>query len=216
MPNKGIARQYGYALTRISLTVAEIASSTWVDGARMPNADQLPGSLASLARRQALELNPNRFGSDFQRLLPVLDRTITTAQQQGRQQAEEVAARRRRQIEQLQGQLRERAAVQDWEAVMAVSEKLAELNPAAGNPDDLASTAREQITRRQQTEEARRYRQIEETQQKRRERDAAQHRRRIEKQEPNRRKSDMSTAWIWVVAAVATTLVTVVGLAFLR
>jgi len=43
-----------------------------VDGARMPHADQLPGSLAPLARRQALELNPNRFGSDFQRLLPVL------------------------------------------------------------------------------------------------------------------------------------------------
>jgi hypothetical protein len=185
-----------------------------VDGALMPREDQLPESLAPLVRRQALELNPNRFGSDFQRLLPVLNRAITAARQQ-RSQAEEVAARRR-QIEQLQMQLRGRAALQDWGAVLAISDELAELDLAAANPDGLASTAREQITRRQQAEEARRYQQTEETQQQLRERDAAQHRQRIEEQNPIRRISNTSIAWIWVVAAVATTLVTIIGLSSLH
>jgi hypothetical protein len=178
-----------------------------VDGARMPREDQLPESLAPLVRRQALELNPSRFGSDFQRLLPVLNRAISAAQQQRRRQAEEVAARRRWQIEQLQRQLRGRAASQDWGAVLAISDELAQLDPAAANPDGLASTAREQITRRQQAEEA---------QQQLRERDAAQHRQRIEEQQPIRRISNTSIAWIWVVAAVATTLATVIGLAALH
>ena len=47
-----------------------------VDGARMPQAAELPDSLAQLAHRQALELSPNRFGSDTGRLLDVLDRTL--------------------------------------------------------------------------------------------------------------------------------------------
>ncbi len=187
-----------------------------VDGALMPHEDQLPESLAPLARRQALELSPNRFGSDFQRLLPVLDRAITAAQQQRRRQAEEAAVQRRRQIEQLQRQLRGRAESHDWGAVLAISGDLAELDPAAANPDGLASTAREQITRRQQAEEAQRYQQTEETQQQHRERDVAQHLQRIEEQNPIRRISNTSIAWIWVVAAVATTLVTVIGLTSLH
>jgi hypothetical protein len=47
-----------------------------VDGARMPRADELPASLAPLARRQALELNPSRFASDTTRLLKVLENTL--------------------------------------------------------------------------------------------------------------------------------------------
>jgi TIR domain len=47
-----------------------------VDGARMPQVAELPDSLAHLAHRQALELSPNRFGSDTARLLEVLDRTL--------------------------------------------------------------------------------------------------------------------------------------------
>ncbi len=46
-----------------------------VDGARMPGADELPESLAKLARRQALELSPSRFDADTQRLLRELDRS---------------------------------------------------------------------------------------------------------------------------------------------
>jgi hypothetical protein len=47
-----------------------------VAGARMPRPDQLPPSLAKLARRQALELSPSRFESDTGRLLKVLERTL--------------------------------------------------------------------------------------------------------------------------------------------
>jgi outer membrane protein assembly factor BamB len=122
-----------------------------VDGARMPGADELPSSLAKLTRRQALELSPNRFDTDIRRLLRVLDRTVADAQEQARQEADR-AARQRRQVEQLQGQVRERAAAQDWDAVVAASEELAGLDPAAADPDGLASAAREQITRRQEAE----------------------------------------------------------------
>ena len=47
-----------------------------VDGARMPDDDDLPPSLASLARRQALELSPGRFEFDTSRILTVLDKTL--------------------------------------------------------------------------------------------------------------------------------------------
>ena len=47
-----------------------------VDGATMPRDDDLPPSLAALARRQALELSPSRFEFDTSRLLRVLDKTL--------------------------------------------------------------------------------------------------------------------------------------------
>jgi hypothetical protein len=47
-----------------------------VDGAVMPDEDQLPPTLAPLAHRQALELSPARFDSDTSRLLRVLDKTL--------------------------------------------------------------------------------------------------------------------------------------------
>jgi len=42
----------------------------------MPRADELPGSLAKLVRRQALELSPARFDFDTGRLLRVLDNAL--------------------------------------------------------------------------------------------------------------------------------------------
>jgi dipeptidyl aminopeptidase/acylaminoacyl peptidase len=48
-----------------------------VDGATMPSSEQLPPSLAKLTRRQALELSPQRFQYDTDRLLRVLDKTIS-------------------------------------------------------------------------------------------------------------------------------------------
>ena len=45
-----------------------------VDGARMPRPDQLPASLAPLARRQAIDLSHSRFSADLTGLLNVLDR----------------------------------------------------------------------------------------------------------------------------------------------
>lgn len=47
-----------------------------VEGARMPRSEQLPTSLAKLARNQALELSPAHFGSDLERLLRALDRIL--------------------------------------------------------------------------------------------------------------------------------------------
>jgi YVTN family beta-propeller protein len=47
-----------------------------VEGARMPEADELPPSLGALVRRQALELSPSRFDFDTSQLLRVLDRTF--------------------------------------------------------------------------------------------------------------------------------------------
>jgi hypothetical protein len=83
-----------------------------VEGARMPGEDELPASLAKLAYRQALELSPSRFAADTRRLLKVLDRTISEAQEQASQRAETEATRHRQQV----GQLQERAAAQDWDA----------------------------------------------------------------------------------------------------
>ncbi len=50
-----------------------------VEGARMPRADELPPSMAKLARRQALQLSPSQFDFDTNRLLKVLDKTLTGA-----------------------------------------------------------------------------------------------------------------------------------------
>ena len=47
-----------------------------VGRAKMPDADQLPASLGKLVRRQALELNPNRFEADTRRLIRVVEKTI--------------------------------------------------------------------------------------------------------------------------------------------
>ena len=60
-----------------------------VDGARMPPGSELPASLAKLVRREALELSPNRFDSDTQRLLNVLDRTVAEAKERARREAEQ-------------------------------------------------------------------------------------------------------------------------------
>jgi hypothetical protein len=45
-----------------------------VGGARMPRLEQLPASLAALARRQTIELSHARFSSDLVGLIKVLDR----------------------------------------------------------------------------------------------------------------------------------------------
>ena len=145
-----------------------------VEGAQMPRAEELPASLAKLARRQALELGPARFDTDTRRLLRVLDRTIAQAKERTRQDAE-AAAERRRQVGQLQQRIRDRAAAKDWDAVVAAGDQLAGLDPAAADPDGLASMAREQIARRRQAEQAaaERRRQVGQLQQRIRDRAAA-------------------------------------------
>jgi ABC-type amino acid transport substrate-binding protein len=53
-----------------------------IDEAKMPRAEELPDSMAGLARRQALELSPSRFDADTGRLLAVLDRTFAEVQEE--------------------------------------------------------------------------------------------------------------------------------------
>jgi hypothetical protein len=65
-----------------------------------------------------------------------------------RREAEQALVERRQRVEQLQRQIREHAAAQDWDAVLAVNDQLAALDPTAADPDGLAGTAREQITQR--------------------------------------------------------------------
>ena len=52
---------------------------------------------------------------------------------------------RLQQIEQARRQLRERAAAQDWDAVVALSRELPDLGPADADLYVLARTAREQV-----------------------------------------------------------------------
>ena len=64
-----------------------------VDGALMPRGDQLPPSIAPMVRRQALELSPNRFRADTERLLDVMERTLADIQdEQPEEPVVEVAA----------------------------------------------------------------------------------------------------------------------------
>ena len=70
-PNDFVRLEIEAALTR-KVRVIPIL----VDGARMPNANELPDSLVMLARRQALELSPARFEFDSSRLFEVLDWTL--------------------------------------------------------------------------------------------------------------------------------------------
>ena len=66
-----------------------------VEGATMPDADQLPPGLAMLARRQALDLSPSRFDFDLGRLLKVLDRTVGEVRRgSSRRRAADLAVRR--------------------------------------------------------------------------------------------------------------------------
>jgi TIR domain len=51
-----------------------------VAGAKMPDAGDLPPSLAKLVRRHALELSPSRFDADLSQLLGVLDSTLAETQ----------------------------------------------------------------------------------------------------------------------------------------
>jgi hypothetical protein len=53
-----------------------------VGGARMPHADELPASMAKLARRHALELSPVHFTAETARLLKILDKTLQEAHTQ--------------------------------------------------------------------------------------------------------------------------------------
>jgi hypothetical protein len=85
-----------------------------IGSARMPRPDQLPASLASLARRQALELSPNRFRSDTGRLLRVLNKMAAEKAERevAAQPAREAAAREAAAREAAERQAAERAELE--------------------------------------------------------------------------------------------------------
>ena len=70
-PDDFVRLEIEAALTRKVLLIPIL-----VEGALMPRADQLPPSIAPMVRRQALELSPNRFRADTERLLEVMERTL--------------------------------------------------------------------------------------------------------------------------------------------
>jgi hypothetical protein len=53
-----------------------------VGGTTMPRGDQLPSSLITLSRRNALELSPSRFEFDTSRLIEVLDKTLADVREE--------------------------------------------------------------------------------------------------------------------------------------
>ena len=68
-----------------------------IDDARMPTADELPASIAALARRNAITLSPNHFEADVQRLIPVIERAQQDAQRRATVAASRTASLRRAQ-----------------------------------------------------------------------------------------------------------------------
>jgi hypothetical protein len=133
-----------------------------VGGAQMPDESELPPSLAALKRRQALSLDPLDFDSDTGKLLRFLEATTfkvkvdpepgtpaaaSDLHARARQDAERAAAQRRQQIGQLQRHIQDAAGRQDWYAVLGFSDQLAAIDPAAADPEGLATMAQDQIAR---------------------------------------------------------------------
>ena len=71
-PNDFVRLEIGAAIER-NIRIIPIL----VDGARMPREDELPSSLAKLARRQALKLSSSRFDFEASQLLSALETTLT-------------------------------------------------------------------------------------------------------------------------------------------
>jgi hypothetical protein len=141
-----------------------------VGGAQMPDESELPPSMATLMRRQALTIDPLDFDSDTGKLLRFLDATTfkvkvnpepvpaapaSDPQARARQDAERAAAQRRQQIGQLQRHIRDSANRQDWYAVLGFNDQLAAIDPAAADPEGLATMAQEQIARQAGAQRAR-------------------------------------------------------------
>ena len=70
-PNDFLRLEIEAALVRSVLLIPVL-----VDGAPMPRVEELPASLAGLARRQALRISPTRFEFDIGQLLDQLDRIL--------------------------------------------------------------------------------------------------------------------------------------------
>jgi len=83
-----------------------------VDGASMPEPDQLPKDLQPLAYRNALEVSYNRFRAEAERLIPVVEEVLESArveQQRKREEQERDAAEQRQEKERLEAEQRAQA-----------------------------------------------------------------------------------------------------------
>ena len=89
-----------------------------VEGAAMPNADELPESLKKLARRQGIEISHNRFDSDVERLTRALSLLEEELRQRDAAEAERVAKVEREKREAAETERAERAR-QSAEAAQA-------------------------------------------------------------------------------------------------
>jgi hypothetical protein len=70
-PNDLVRLEIAAALSR-NIRVVPVL----LDGARMPGEDELPEPLRALSRRNALEISNTRFGSDVERLVSIVRKTL--------------------------------------------------------------------------------------------------------------------------------------------
>jgi TIR domain len=173
-----------------------------VDEAKMPGADELPPTLASLARRNAVEINPHTF--DTKRLIATVSRTLEQelarrqqAEEQARRQAEaeqqaqraEEQARRQAEAEQRAQRAEEQArqqaeAEQQAQRAEEQARQQAEAEQQAQRAEEQArqQAEAEQQARRQAEAEQQARRQAEAEQQARRQAEAEQQAQRAEEQ----------------------------------
>jgi hypothetical protein len=59
-----------------ALVQSKIVVPVLINGARMPHSEDLPSGLASLLRRQALEVSSQSLASDLERLVEILKRSF--------------------------------------------------------------------------------------------------------------------------------------------
>jgi hypothetical protein len=87
-PHDFVRREIETALARPDVLVVPVL----VQGAQMPNQEQLPETMGSLARRNALELSDGRWSFDVERLVSHLHRNTTVARRIPRQLQQSGAA----------------------------------------------------------------------------------------------------------------------------
>jgi hypothetical protein len=117
-----------------------------VDGARMPRPDQLPPSLAKLARRQALELSPSHFEFDTSRLHRVLDRALAEVHAQPTiTEPDAAVATRQAQLRALYVEARAESRLGHFQTAIALLDDLLALDPSRRDAAQLRATASHQL-----------------------------------------------------------------------
>ena len=117
-----------------------------VAGARMPRPDQLPPSLAKLARRQALELSPSHFEFDTSRLHKVLDRALAEVHAQPTITEPDVAvATRQAKLRALYVEARAETRLGHFQTAIDLLDDLLALDPSHRDAAQLRAAASQQL-----------------------------------------------------------------------